>query len=99
MQLLHVLRELRGGLHLDAVVAAGLTPHEALTINAPDQVPLFGWAEPAPDVEAKRPIHVAANETTDRMIAHAFEPLSSDERARLASTTAVVTAAYTASQG
>jgi hypothetical protein len=99
MQLLHVLRELRGGLHLDAVVAAGVTPHEALTINEPGQVALFGWAEPAPDAESKRAIHTAANDTTDRMIAHAFEPLSDDERAQLAGATADVTAAYQAAQG
>jgi hypothetical protein len=98
MQLMHVLRELRGGLHLDAVLAAGLTPHEALTINEPGQVQLFGWAEPAPDVESKRAILTTANETTDRMIAHAFEALTDDERSRLADATASVTAAYAATQ-
>ena len=39
------LRELRGGLHLDAILAAGLTPHEALTLKSPDQVQLFGIAD------------------------------------------------------
>jgi hypothetical protein len=99
MQLLHVLRELRGGLHLDAVLAAGLTPHEALTLKSPEQVQLFGWTEPAPDVEEKRSIHAAADETTDRMLAPAFGVLSDDERARLAGATAAVIAAYAASQG
>lgn len=98
MQLLHVLRELRGGLHLDAVVTAGLSPLEALTIAQPNNVQLFGWAEPAPDVESKRAVHTAANETTDRMLAHAFEPLSDDERAQLAGASAAVTAAFEAAQ-
>ena len=94
MQLLHVLRELRGGLHLNAVLAAGLTPLEALTIAQPGNVAMFGWAEGAPDADSKRALHAAANETTDQMFAPALASLSDKERAQLADATASVTAAY-----
>lgn len=94
MQLLHVLRELRGGLHLNAVLAAGLTPLEALTISQPGQVQMFGWAEGAPGVESKTSIHAAANEVTDQMFAAALASLSDKECAQLADATASVVAAY-----
>jgi hypothetical protein len=98
MQLMHVMRELRGGLHLDAVLAAGLTPLQALTLNAPDQVALFGWSEGAPDAESLRAALERAEDTTDRLLAHAFEAFTDDERTRLADATAAVTAAYAAAQ-
>ena len=54
-QLLHVLREQRGGAHAVAVLATGLTPLEAIMgsgENASLQAGLFGWPEPYPEAEA-----------------------------------------------
>lgn len=98
MQLLHVLRELRGGLHLSAVITEGLTPLQALTLKHPEQTGLFGWAEGAPDVEPLRPLHVAADDATDRMFAAALAPLSDAERDQLAAAVAPVVRAYAAAQ-
>jgi hypothetical protein len=81
MQQLHVLRELRGGLHGTAVLAAGLSPLEALMVNSsPDQAALFGWAEPLPDPEPYRATYADARATTSRLVAAAFDVLSDSER-------------------
>lgn len=45
--LCHVLRELRGGLHLAAVLAAGLTPLEAVLAGGGEgNATFFGWSQP-----------------------------------------------------
>ena len=59
------LRELRHGLHSAAVVATGLTPHQALSMGSPAMVPIFGWAEAA-DVEGLQPKKDAAEDATNR---------------------------------
>ena len=84
MQLLQVLRELRGGLHIVAVLAAGLSPLEALLLDAPDNAALLGWSEPLPDPEPKRAAHGEAEATTNRLVAPAFAALDDAERDRLA---------------
>ena len=49
--LLHVLRELRGSVHIVAVVADGLHPRDAvLAGGGAAQAKQFGWPEPYPDV-------------------------------------------------
>ncbi len=93
MQQLHVLRELRGGLHGAAVLAAGLSPLEALIVNSPDQVALFGWSEPLPDPEPCRATYADARATTSRLVAVAFDVLSDSERDQVCDVLAGVQAA------
>ena len=86
-QLLHVLREHRGGSHAAAVLAAGLTPLEAIMGSgetAPQQAALFGWPEPYPDPAATASTRAAVEDVTNRMVAPAYEVLTEDERGRLA---------------
>jgi len=86
-QLLHVLREHRGGSYAAAVLAAGLTPLEAIMGSgetAAQQAALFGWPEPYPDPAATASTRAAVEGVTNRMVAPAYEVLTSDERARLA---------------
>ena len=86
-QLLHVLREHRGGSHAVAVLAAGLTPLEAIMGSgetAPQQAALFGWPEPYPDPAATASTRAAVEDVTSRMVAPAYEVLTEDERMRLA---------------
>ena len=46
-QLMQILREWRGGLHLVATTAVGLSPVEAILTNeGPGQAKFFGWSEP-----------------------------------------------------
>lgn len=86
LQLIHVLREWRGGLHLAATTAAGLSPLEAiLTKDGPGQARFFGWQGDFPDCGALKPRRDAAEETTDRLSALVYErALSPTERSEFA---------------
>jgi hypothetical protein len=99
-QLAHVLRELRGGLHLVAVLSYGMTPLEAILTGASLLIPsgegnarYFGWPEPyaEPD-EALRERRTAVEERTDALVAPVFEVLSEDEGAEFVELTGKVTA-------
>ena len=86
-QRLNTLRELRGGAHLMAVLASGVTPFEAvLAKGGAANAQLFGYDEPYPDVDAltqRTASALAAAETlTDRLVAPAFAALDDDERDR-----------------
>jgi hypothetical protein len=83
MQLFHVLRELRGGLHAVAVLAAGLAPLEALMVDHPEFASLYGWSEPYPDPSGHRAAHAAAVAVTDELMAPVFSGISDGDRARL----------------
>jgi hypothetical protein len=78
-QLMQILREWRGGLHLVATTAAGLTPLEAILTNeGAGQAKFFGWAEPFPDVATIKARHDEAEDLTDRLcastLAQALDP-------------------------
>lgn len=79
---MNLLRELRNGLHGAAVISAGLSPLEALSVRTPHMLGLFGWSSPA-DTEGLLPAWEAAEEQTNRAIAHAYEVLDAEERAEL----------------
>ena len=79
---MNVLRELRNGLHGAAVIAAGLTPLQAVSIRSPQMVALFGWPEPA-DTEGLQAVWEGAEAQTDVAMAHAFEGLTDAERGEL----------------
>ncbi len=69
-QLMQILREWRGGLHLVATTAVGLNPLEAILTNeGPGQAKFFGWSEPFPDCAAIKAKHDEAEEMTDRLCA------------------------------
>ncbi|WP_227982386.1 SCO6745 family protein [Nocardia spumae] len=84
LQLIHSLRELRGGVHLIAVRASGLSPFEAVLIggspraDGPTQARLFGWGDRVDATEvttAMRQRWDAAEALTDELIAPAFAGL------------------------
>ncbi len=69
-QLMQILREWRGGLHLVATTAVGLSPLEAILTNeGAGQAKFFGWAEPFPDISAIKAKHDEAEAMTDRLCA------------------------------
>ncbi|MEV4564137.1 hypothetical protein AB0K12_10240 [Nonomuraea sp. NPDC049419] len=91
VQLMHVVRELRGGLHANAVIAAGLHPLEATLAAEHDALPLgrssgediarfFTWPEPyekpGPEVVKRR---AAVEENTDDLMAEVFSVLTDAE--------------------
>jgi hypothetical protein len=72
-QLMQILREWRGGLHLVATTAVGLTPLEAILTNeGPGQAKYVGWPEPFPDSASLRHKHDEAEAITDRLAAVAL---------------------------
>lgn len=93
---LNALRELRGALHGGAALAAGLRPVEALLLRSPHMAAFFGWSEPFPDVDGRRPTWEQAEAGTNRAMAHALAALTEGERAEL---TELVAAAHTATTG
>lgn len=85
-QLVHVLRELRGSVHIVAVVATGLSPLEAILTSptgGPHQAKLFGWPEPFADTSALAERRRAAEQLTDELMARHLEVLTADERGEL----------------
>ena len=91
-QVIHVLREWRGGNHLVATIAVGLRPLEAvLASDGPKQALVCGWTEPFPDCEALVPLRRDAENLTDRLCAGAFERgLDRGDRASFAAVVAAV---------
>jgi hypothetical protein len=72
-QLMQILREWRGGLHLVATTAVGLTPLEAILTNeGAGQAKFFGWSEPFADCEALRHKHDEAEAMTDQLSVASF---------------------------
>ncbi|MEV6281006.1 hypothetical protein [Nocardia sp. NPDC051832] len=82
LHLAHTLRELRGGLHLMAIRASGLTPLQAVVIkgspfnDGPAQAAWFGWDTPFPEITPElRERWERAEALTDEMISPAFSVL------------------------
>jgi hypothetical protein len=72
-QLMQILREWRGGIHLVCTTAVGLSPLEAILTNEGEgQAKFFGWPEPFPDCADVRHKHDQAEEMTDRLSAESM---------------------------
>ncbi len=84
-QLMHLLREHRGGLHIVAVVACGLTPLQAILAGkgGPGNATFFGWEEPFEDFSGHLIARSEAEALTDRLVAPAYDVLGHDERVEL----------------
>ena len=96
MQKAAVLRELRGSVHLVAVLASGLSDAQAHAIKRPGDVAMFGWEE-APVVPIDGDIRMdAAEELTNTMLERAFFALTSEQCAALVAGTNAMHAALTA---
>ncbi len=77
LQLVALLRELRGGAHLLAVRASGVDPRKAHLITRPGDQAMFGWSEEdAPAVgPAEREAMAAAERLTDQLVRPAYAAL------------------------
>jgi hypothetical protein len=82
-QLAQILREWRGGIHLVATTAVGLTPVEAILTNEGEgQAKFFGWSEPFPGYDDIKHKHHEAEEMTDQLSAASLrQALNSDRYA------------------
>ena len=90
-----LLRELRGGAHIDAVQEVGLSPLEACYLQDDSVFKLHGYSDEdvppvTPELEAKK---VEAEQVTSNLMANYFAVLSSDEGQRLADGTLAMFAA------
>lgn len=86
-QLVHVLRELRGGANVIATKAVGLRPLEAvMAVSGEGMARMFGWSEPFPDPSASVERAAQAEDITDDIVAPAFAALGEHEREPFAST-------------
>ena len=84
-QQLHVLREYRGGMHLVAVVACGLSPLQAV-LSGPGglgNAAFFGWEEPFEDATGLQLARSEAEALTDRLVSPSWDGLGHDERVEL----------------
>jgi hypothetical protein len=75
-----VLREHRGGAHVDAIKQVGLSPLEAVAVNTPAMLQIFGWTDPPTDTDALKDRAKKAEQITDELCAPAFAGLSDEER-------------------
>ncbi|MDV6286622.1 SCO6745 family protein [Rhodococcus jostii] len=73
MQVLLILRELRCGIHLAALTAAGITPVEANMLNKGEEYcALLGWTAPLPAVEHLRSRRAEVEQTTNDRVSRIF---------------------------
>ncbi len=80
-----ILRELRGSVHLLAIVATGVSPAVAHAIRRPDDIASFGW-ETAPDItDDDRSRLDVADELTDRLLVPSIEALTDAQRSAFVS--------------
>jgi hypothetical protein len=81
---LNGLRELRGALHASAILTVGLTPHEAVTVAAPNRLALYDWPEPHPGPGPLRERWQLAEARTDRIFGRKLAVLDETERKEFA---------------
>ena len=88
-----VLRELRGSLHLVAIVASGLSTEMAHRVRRPDDVEMFGWTNDAEVTDEHRAMWETAEALTDDLVAPIYGVLDADEAQALADGVAAIEAA------
>ncbi|ORV54711.1 evbL [Mycobacterium europaeum] len=86
LQVMQILRELRGGVHFNALTISGITPIEAHMLNKGHQyAAMFGWPEPFADGADKKDRYAEVEQATNRRMAEIFAAtLTPDEAGELA---------------
>jgi hypothetical protein len=88
-----VLREHRGGAHVEAIKQVGLAPTEAVAANSPHMYELFGWTDEMPNGERFKAQTEEAERITEELVAPAYEALDESERDRFGSILTAIAAA------
>ena len=88
LQVMFVLRELRGDVHFHALALSDITPVEAHMLHGGhDYTMMFGWPEPFADGAPKAKRYAEVEEATNRRMADIFDAAldhdEADELARL----------------
>lgn len=99
LQVMHVLRELRGDVHFNFLANSGISPAEAHMLHAGEEYTrMFGWAEPFPDGAGKKERYTEVEEATNNRMTAIFEAaLDRDEAEELARLTTAALAHLKAS--
>lgn len=90
LQVMFVLRELRAGVHFNALSISGISPVEAHMLNkGPQYTTMFGWPEPFADGADKKDRYAEIEQATNRRMAEIFaaalDSAEAEELARLSS--------------
>jgi hypothetical protein len=73
LQVMFVLRELRAGVHFNALTISGIAPVEAHMLNkGPQYTTMFGWPEPFADGADKKDRYTEIEQATNRRMAEIF---------------------------
>ncbi|MEO6795254.1 MAG: evbL [Mycobacterium sp.] len=88
LQVMFVLRELRAGVHFNALTISGISPVEAHMLHAgPQYTTMFGWPEPFADGADKKDRYDEIEQVTNRRMAEIFaaalDSTEAEELARL----------------
>lgn len=99
LQVMHVLRELRGEVHFNVLANSGITPVEAHMLHGgAEYTRMFGWPEPHPDGADKKDRYAGVEQATnDRMTELFAAALTDDEAGELARLSTAALAALKAS--
>lgn len=93
MQLMALLRELRGSAHIVALLASGVPAPVAHAIKRPDDAATFGW-DPAPTIGDDHPAkYEAAEALTDQLLVPSYGALTDGQATALAEGTEAIAAA------
>ncbi len=79
-----VLRELRGSLHLVAIIASGLSTEMAHRVRRPEDVKMFGWDSEVEVTDTHRTKWEAAESLTDELMVPLYGVLNDSEAQALA---------------
>jgi hypothetical protein len=98
LQVMFVLRELRGDVHFNELRDSGIQPVEAHMLNkGPEYAAMFGWPEPYADGADKKDRYAEVREATNDRMAEIFSAaLTLDEAEELARLTTSALASLTA---
>ncbi len=80
MHITLVLREHRGGAHVDAVKEAGVPADVAVATNTPYMLQIFGWDDSTRDTAPYADAMAKAEERTDELVKPAFTVLDEGEQ-------------------
>lgn len=88
LQVMFVLRELRAGVHFNALTNSGITPVEAhMLYQGPQYTSMFGWSEPFADGADKKDRYAEIERVTNarmtELFAAALTPAEAQELAEL----------------
>ena len=73
LQVMHVLRELRGDVHFNVLVNSGIAPVEAHMLHGDENYTrMFGWPEPFPDGADKKERYAEVEAATNRRMSELF---------------------------